>query len=74
VPEGAYVIVALSLTDERPVGSRPLDVADKDLANVDFTLVPGVTVNGRIHVDGEKQLPQWGGAEVDLLSPVNSAR
>jgi hypothetical protein len=56
------------------VGSRPLDVADKDLANVDFTLVPGVTVNGRIHVDGEKQLPQWGGAEVDLLSPVNSAR
>jgi len=74
VPEGAYVIIAISLVDERPVGLRPVDVADKDLSNVDFTLVPGVTVTGRIHLEGEKPLPQWGGTQVNLLSPVLSAR
>jgi hypothetical protein len=74
VPEGAYVIVALSLVDERPVGSRPVDVADKDLSDIDFTLVPGVALIGRFRVEGDKTLPRLDSTQLSLGSPGSSGQ
>jgi hypothetical protein len=56
VPPGEYRLVAQNtMFQNRMFASMPLTVADKDIDGLTITLKPGMTVRGRVRVEG--QLP-----------------
>lgn len=58
VPPGRYVILARGQTERGGTslfGRFAIEVADRDVTNIDITLTPGVRVSGRVDLEGESQ-------------------
>jgi len=72
VPPGRYILTAQTVATQanpaRMAASTPVEVIDRDLENIALTLVAGVTVKGRMTVDGRAPAATDGTVGVQLIA------